>query len=192
MADFEEIAGRTDQVAAAMHRARTVLGRVGRALDEQEIPPLQDVRLLRDDLVHSGQHLQSVLQHADALHRMPEYGGTKKTADLLDKVQSVRQITSNAEKAITRVVDEPMASAAVRSGLDEVGRTINARMQEVGESTQYAIDTSNAALEAKRLAKTVQVAANPTSESAQESAGSALQEPRHHVDGKAQDSKVER
>lgn len=191
MADVEEIYGRTDQVAAAMHRARTVLGRVGRVLDEPELPPLQEVRSLRDELVQSGQHLQSALEHADALHRMPGYGGANKTRDLLDKMQGVKSIMSNAAKAITRAVDEPKPLPAVRNELREAGETVNAKRREVEESTQYAIDTSNAALEAKNLAKTVQVAANPTPGSAQESAGSALQEQRHHVDGKAQDSSVQ-
>ncbi|WP_432891030.1 hypothetical protein ACQPYH_13985 [Kribbella sp. CA-245084] len=185
MADVEEIYRRTDQVATAMHLAQQTLDRVGRVLDGRET--LQDATMLRDGLADSGRRLQSALEQADALHRMPEYGGTERTGDLLEKVQGVRQITKNAETALTRAIDEPRASAALRS---EVRETVAARRQEIGQSTEYAVKTSNAALEAKRLAKTAQVAGNPTTKAAQHPAGSAQQQ--RHYEGQSHDSGVER
>ncbi|MFI5693326.1 hypothetical protein ACIA58_15885 [Kribbella sp. NPDC051586] len=184
MADVNDIARRTDQVATAMHVARQVLDRVGRVLDGRE--SLQDATMLRDGLADSGRQLQSALEQADALHRTPEYGGTQQTRDLLDKVHGVRQITKNAETGLTRAIDEPRASAAVMS---EVRETVAARRQEVGRSTEYAINISN---EAMQLAKTAQVAGNPTSRAAQHPAGSAQQQGQRHPQGQEHDSGVQR
>jgi hypothetical protein len=59
-----------------------------------------DVGRLHGDLERSRKQLNDALGHANALHAMPEYGGTDATRDLVANVDGLKQIVDKVERDV--------------------------------------------------------------------------------------------
>lgn len=63
-------------------------------------PSVVDVSRLHGDLQRCSKQLADAHQAADALHRMPEYGGTSTTEDLLANVDGVKKMVDKVERGV--------------------------------------------------------------------------------------------